>query len=148
MDLVNLQTILEETFAANFVVYYRAHQAHVNVRGRNFYNDHKLLKGIYSKLQDHIDDLGEKLRTVQSYMPVNLATVIETTPISDDAIDGSSDAILHGVLAGIEVLIEMYHELDRAAQAVEYVDISNMAQDMIGELAKMKWQLQATLDLE
>ena len=65
MDLQHLHTTLENTFAANFVAYYRAHVAHVNIKGRNFYQDHKLLETIYEYFQDNIDTMGEKIRTVQ-----------------------------------------------------------------------------------
>jgi starvation-inducible DNA-binding protein len=150
MDLQNLKNILEDTFSANFVVYYRAHQAHVNVIGRNFYNDHKLLKHVYTELQEHIDDIGEKLRTVKSHMPMSLMHIINTSPIIDYPADGSSEDLLRSVLAGVENLIDQYHLLRSAADAVNYTDISNMADENIGELAKMKWQLEATLgeDLE
>ena len=54
MNLQHLQTVLEETFAANFVSYYRTHVAHVNIQGRNFYQDHKLLQKIYEYFQDNL----------------------------------------------------------------------------------------------
>ena len=43
----HLHTVIEETFAANFVAYYRSHAGHINIVGRNFYQDHKLLQKIY-----------------------------------------------------------------------------------------------------
>ena len=147
MDLTNLQTVLEETFAANFVSYYRLHQFHVNVKGREFYQLHKLFKHQYSTLQDHIDDLAEKLRTIGGHMPMCLEHIIATSPIMDMPIDGDSDALVHEALDTVLTLIDQYHELRRAADDVEYTDISNMADENIGELAKMKWQLEATLDM-
>jgi len=146
MDLQHLQTVLEETFAANFVVYYRAHQTHVNIKGENFYSNHKLLKHIYRKLQDHIDDLGEKLQTVGAHMPRTLQMIVGTSLIADEMVDGDSDELLQFVLDGIITLIDQYHELHAAAEEVNYTDISNMADENIGELAKIKWQLEATLD--
>ena len=147
MDLTNLQTVLEETFAANFVSYYRLHQFHVNVKGREFYQLHKLFKHQYRTLQDHIDDLAEKLRTIGGHMPMCLEHIIATSPIMDMPVDGDSDALVHEALDTVLTLIDQYHELRRAADDVEYTDISNMADENIGELAKMKWQLEATLDM-
>ena len=46
-----LKICLQETFAGNFVSYYRSHVAHVNIQGRNFYQDHKLLQKIYEYFQ-------------------------------------------------------------------------------------------------
>lgn len=142
----HLQTVLEETFAANFVAYYRLHQFHVNVKGREFYQLHKLFKHQYSTLQDHIDDLAEKLRTIGCTMPDCLEHIRAISPIADYPIDGDADALLREALDTVVTLIDQYHELHTAAEDIDYTDISNMADENIGELAKMKWQLEATLD--
>jgi starvation-inducible DNA-binding protein len=142
----HLQRVLEETFAANFVSYYRLHQFHVNVRGREFYQLHKLFKHQYQTLQDHIDDLAEKLRTIGGEMPRALDEVIALSPIVDKPVDGDAEELVREALDTVLILIDQYHELRSAADEVDYTDISNMADENIGELAKMKWQLEATLD--
>lgn len=148
MDLTELTTVLEKAFATNFVAYYRTHAAHVNIKGRNFYQDHKLLKKIYEYLQDQVDPLGEKLRTCGALMPDMLMTVLSTSVVSDYGHSGSSEVILATVLSDILTLMECYHELRKEADAVNYTDISNMSDDAIGKLAKFKWQLEATLNHE
>jgi len=45
-------------------------------------------------------------------------------------------------------MIDQYHKLYDAAEAVEYIDISNFAQDQIGILAKYRWMLESTLEIE
>lgn len=146
MDLTNLQTVLEETFAANFVSYYRSHVAHVNVRARTFYQDHKLLQKIYEYFQDNIDTLAEKLRTIRADMPVDLSTVTALSPIMDMPTTGSADQLLEQVLEALEAMIDQYHELYDAAEAVNYIDISNFAQDQIGLIAKFRWMIESTLE--
>ena len=142
----HLQTVLEQTFAANFVAYYRLHQFHVNVKGREFYQLHKLFKHQYEELQEHIDDLAEKLRTIGGYMPRSLTEVLATSPIADYPIDGSAEDMISQALDTVTSLMDQYHVLRAAADEENYTDISNMADENIGELAKMKWQLEATLD--
>lgn len=146
MDLANLQLTLEETFAANFVSYYRSHVAHVNTVGRNFYADHKLLQKIYEYFQDNIDTLAEKIRTVKGTMPNSLANVLEISLLADRETTGTSLELLELVEENIEAMIDQYHELNDAAEAVNYIDISNYAQDQIGQLAKFRWMLESTLD--
>jgi len=145
MELTELVKALEDTFSANFVTYYRAHVAHVNTKGRNFYQDHKLLKKIYEYLQEQIDPLAEKLRTCGALMPNTLTVVCETSPIADEATEGASTMLLQLVLDSVLSLMDCYHKLRREADAVEYTDISNMADEAIGRLAKYKWQLEATI---
>jgi len=146
MDLTNLQTVLEETFSANFVSYYRSHVAHVNVRARTFYQDHKLLQKIYEYFQDNIDTIAEKLRTIRADMPVDLSTVTALSPIMDMPTTGSADQLLEQVLEALEAMIDQYHELYDAAEAVNYIDISNFAQDQIGLIAKFRWMIESTLE--
>jgi len=146
MDLTNLQTVLEETFAANFVSYYRSHVAHVNLRARTFYQDHKLLQKIYEYFQANIDTIAEKLRTVRAYMPDDLATVTALSPIVDMPTTGTADELLEQVLESLEAMVDQYHELNDAAEAVNYIDISNFAQDQIGQIVKFRWMIESTLE--
>lgn len=146
MDLTNLQTVLEETFSANFVSYYRSHVAHVNIVGRSFYQDHKLLQKIYEYFQDNIDTLAEKLRVIRATMPDCVSCVLETSPIGDYHTDGDSRELLQAVLDLMDPMIDQYHSLNEAAEEVNYIDIANFAQDQISQLAKHRWMLEATLE--
>ena len=147
MDLTELINALDATFSANFVCYYKSHVAHVNTKGRNFYQDHKLLKKIYEYLQEQIDPLAEKLRTCGAMMPNALSVVCEKSSVEDKAVEGSSIMLLQTVLEAVLELMDCYHILRKEADAVEYTDISNMSDDAIGKLAKYKWQLEATIDI-
>ena len=142
----HLQLVLEETFAANFVAYYRAHIAHINIQGRTFFQDHKLLQKIYESLQDNIDTLGEKIRTIKAFAPQSISTAVGISSISDLDVVGSADEMLELVEESIEILIDQYKDLYQAAELVGYVDISNFAQDQIGVLAKHRWMLESTLE--
>lgn len=142
---MDLQTKLEEVFAANFVSYYRAHVAHVNIQGRNFYSDHKLLQKIYEYFQDNIDILAEKLKTIRGSMPTDLMTVLQLSPIMDFPAEGDSSELFKQVDESLEAMIDQYHELNDAAEEVNYIDISNFAQDQIAALAKFRWMVEATV---
>ena len=147
MNLDNLQMVLEETFSNNFVAYYRSHVAHVNITGPEFPAYHKMLQKVYEYFQDNIDTLAEKLRTVRGKMPNSIHSVLDIAMLEDKETAGTADELLSTVLASIEVMIDQYHELYEAAEAVNYIDISNFAQDQIGLLAKSRWMLEATLDI-
>lgn len=147
MNLENLQSVLTDTFNANFVSYYRAHVAHVNIQGRNFHSDHELLGEIYADLSDNIDVLAEKLRTIRALMPDNLADVVDSVDYAVDAIEGTSDEILAVILEDQDRLIDQYHDLNSEAELVGYVDIANYAQDRIAQHAKWRWMIESTLEI-
>ena len=146
MSLENLQAELITTFSGNFVAYYRTHVAHVNITGPNFYSDHKLLQKIYEYFQDNIDTIAEKLRTVKTKMPVDIATVTLESPIMDFPTVGNCYDLLTQVDEAIEAMIEQYHALNDAAEECNYIDISNFAQDQISQLAKFRWMIEATTE--
>lgn len=147
MDLQKLHSVLEETFSNNFVAYYRSHAAHINIVGRNFYSDHKLLQKIYEYFQDNIDTLGEKLRTVRAQAPDSIGTILNISTLEDRPVEGDPENMLASVLDSIDVMIDQYHMVIEAADNVDYLDISNYAQDQIGLLAKHRWMLESTLEM-
>jgi DNA-binding ferritin-like protein len=140
------QDQLQQVFANNFVAYFRAHVAHVNTQGRNFYSDHKLLGKIYADLQDQTDQIAELLRTVQEFMPTTLAEIMESSQITDMPCEGSADSLLEDVRADLEQLKMDHEELMIIAEDDGHKEIANYAQDRVLTLAKYIWMLDSTLD--
>ena len=137
---------LQQVFANNFVAYFRAHVAHVNTQGRNFYSDHKLLGKIYEDLQGQTDSIAELLRTVQEFMPTTLEKVLGTSQITDMPCEGSADSLLEDVRADLLQLKGDHEELMVIAEDDGHKEIANYAQDRILTLAKYIWMLDSTLD--
>lgn len=144
---MNTQEQLLTVFNANFVAYYRSHVAHVNITGRNFASDHRLLKGIYEDLQEQIDVVAELLRTIGEEMPNDLAGVVMDSTIQADVVQGTSDELLETVLSDIEQLRQCYEDLYVASED-EHVEISNYAQDRMLKLGKYIWMIRSTIETE
>ena len=139
------QEILTQTFNNNFVAYYRSHVAHVNILGRNFVSDHKLLKGIYERRQEQIDVLAELLRTLDEYMPCEIQDVLNNSEISTAIFEEDADGFLTGVKDDLELLKGTYEELMEVAEDEGHKEIANYAQDQILDIAKSIWMLNSTL---
>jgi len=133
-------------FKNNFVAYFRSHAAHVNITGRNFRSDHKLLQGVYERRQAQIDEIGELLRSMQEYMPCDINEVIYESTIPTDAIEGKADTLLETVMMDLEHLLGDYKELILIAGLEELEEISNYAQDQALDLEKSIWMLRSTLE--
>ena len=136
---------LAEVFGTNFVAYYRSHVAHVNITGRNFYSDHKLLQKVYENLQDQIDTIAEFLRSVESFMPESLADVMDLTAIPDDMVMGDSDALLRLVCEDLQTLVGLYRELETEATDAGQDQIANFAQDQLTVLTRQIWMITSTI---
>lgn len=137
---------LTQIFNDNFVAYFKSHVSHVNIVGRNFASDHQLLGGIYEDLQSQIDTIGELLRTLYEFMPADIQTIIDTSGISTEAVEGDSMELLSRVYDDIEHLKGCYEELITVAEDEGHSEIANYAQDRVLALSKHCWMLRSTLD--
>jgi starvation-inducible DNA-binding protein len=137
---------LVEVFNTNFVAYYRTHVAHVNIVGRNFYSDHKLLQKIYEELQGDIDTIAEFIRTTGEFMPESLTRVCDGSSIPDDDVLGTSDQLLESVLVDLTTLIGLYRELESFANEEDQDQLENFAQDRETIYEKYSWMLRSTLE--
>jgi DNA-binding ferritin-like protein len=137
---------LNQVFCDNFVAYFRSHTAHINITGRTFRSDHKLLQGVYERRQAEIDILGELLRTLGEFMPISIAEILMCSEIADEDMAGDADKLLALVRDDLEQLKECYEELMNTADEEGHREIANYAQDQILDLAKSIWMLNSTLD--
>lgn len=142
---MNTAEQLTQIFRDNFVTYFRSHVAHVNITGRNFRSDHKLLQGVYERRQAEIDKIGEILRTRNEYMPCDLAEVIELSQIDTGELAGDADFLLEMVRDDLEHLLSEYKELIEIASDEGLEEISNYAQDQALDIEKSLWMLNSTL---
>lgn len=133
-------------FYNNFVAYYRSHAAHVNVTGRTFRSDHKMLGGVYERRQAEIDKIAEILRTMQEFMPNSLVDIIENSTIPNDPIEGTADELLESVMMDLEHLLIDFKELITIASDEGLEEVSNYAQDQALDIEKSIWILRSTLE--
>jgi starvation-inducible DNA-binding protein len=143
---MNTAEKLTQIFRDNFVTYFRSHAAHVNITGRNFRSDHKLLEGVYTRRQDQIDRIGELLRSMQEYMPCDLLEVVELSKMPQGAIEGSADDLLLQVQDDLQSLLDDFKELIEIADEEGLDEIGNYAQDQALDLEKSLWMLRVTLE--
>jgi DNA-binding ferritin-like protein len=143
---MNTADQLTQVFNDNFVAYFRSHSAHLNITGRNFRSDHKLLQGVYERRQAQIDTLGELIRTLGESAPRSIMEILNDSEIADDEVDGSSEELLGTVRDNLESLRGCYEELMAVASAEGHEEIANYAQDQVLDLARSLWMLDSTLD--
>jgi len=142
---MSLESKLLEVFADNFVSYWSAHSNHINITGRNFYSDHKLLNKIYEDAQEQIDTLGEFIRTIECKVPATITDILELSTIGEMTAE-EADERLRIVGENQEYMMERYKELFDLATEMTDQDIANYAADRIGAHAKFKWMIESTLE--
>jgi starvation-inducible DNA-binding protein len=144
--MTDLKTKLTEIFCDNFVAYYRAHSCHLNITGRNFTSDHKLLQKIYEDAQDNIDTIGEFIRTIGEKAPETILDILDGSELGEATADNDADAMLTIVLEAQEYMMEDYRELFDIATLATDQDIANYAADRLGVHSRFAWMLRSTLE--
>lgn len=145
--MIQTQQQLQTVFCTNFLAYFRSHVAHVNIVGRNFYSDHKLLGKIYEHLQDNIDTLAEHQRSLGAFVPTTLDTIIMNSNIVDEPCVGMADDLLEHVRSNIVELVASFTELAEVASEEDIEEIENYAQEQILALNRYVWMLDSTLSI-
>lgn len=143
---MNTQSQLTQVFNDNFMAYFRSHAAHVNIVGRNFASDHKLLGKVYEDLQGQIDTIAELLRTLDEFMPCDLNEIMVNSGIPTFPIEGTSEELIREVRDDVQHLKGCYEELIKISEDEGHDEIANYAQDRVLALAKHIWMLNATLE--
>ncbi len=141
-DLVaGLRGVLADTF----VLYFRTHSFHWNVRGAHFHMLHGLFGEQYESLHDAVDVLAERLRAIDEAAPSSLASLLATASLREVEARGSREMIAslaegHGALA-----TTLRRQIDVAEEAGDPVT-ADLYTQRASEHEKAAWMLRAHLD--
>ena len=142
---MNTVEVLKQLFKDNFVAYFRAHIAHINVTGRNFLSDHELFQKIYTDLYTQVDDIGELIRTLQDFAPCDLENLCKESGVPCTELYGDSEHYLNEVMNDLYVLKSVFEELLKASKEEDLDQVTGYAEDQLVMIAKHIWQLESTL---
>jgi DNA-binding ferritin-like protein len=145
---MSVETKLLAAYCDQLVAYYQFHAMHINVTGRNFVGDHKLLGSIYEDSQGEIDKVGEILRTLEVKVPTTLSSIISLASISEiDTEYYTADEMLQLAYDTVEALIDCYQEvIEECGSDADCAHISNYFQDRVLKLKTFCWKLRVTLE--
>jgi len=86
---------LNKALADTFVLYFKTHAFHWNVTGSRFHSLHEMFEEQYTEMWEAIDELAERIRTLQAFAPDNPQELMKhatlnhvgQTPDSEDMIE-------------------------------------------------------------
>lgn len=138
---------LSEILADEFVLYTKTRNAHWNVEGPDFYNKHLFFEQQYTQLDDIVDTVAERIRTLGHYAPGSLKEYLELTHLSETA-PGKNDSqsYMKALLADHEsIMIRLRENINRYAQALKDLGTSDYITGLMETHEKMAWMLRAHL---
>src|SRR5882724_6255687 len=81
----SIATELSKILADEYVLYTKTRNAHWNIEGPDFHDKHKFFEGQYGQLDDFIDTVAERIRTIGHYAPATLKQFLSLTHLSEES---------------------------------------------------------------
>ncbi|MFT4661571.1 MAG: starvation-inducible DNA-binding protein [Ulvibacter sp.] len=146
-NLQAVSTALSKILADETVLYIKTKNAHWNIEGSDFYSMHTFFDTQILQLNEFIDEIAERIRTLGHYVPATLKSYLELTHLTEMTREkNDSSGFIKELLVDHEVIIIKLKENIRPF-ADEFYDIGTS--DFITGLKvsheKMAWFLRSHL---
>lgn len=146
-NLAKVAEILVETLADEFILFTKTKKAHWNVEGADFYNKHLFFEAQYQQLDQIIDDLAERIRTLGHYAPATLREYLALTHLSESHLE-SNDSLTYmkELLSDHEsILIHLREDIENFAVEFRDAGTSDFITGLMETHEKMAWMLRSHL---
>jgi starvation-inducible DNA-binding protein len=74
---------LAKILADEYVLYTKTRKAHWNVEGPDFFDKHKFFEAQYEQLDEFIDQVAERIRTLGHFPPASLKNFLDLTHLTE-----------------------------------------------------------------
>jgi starvation-inducible DNA-binding protein len=133
-------------FASEYAFLVKAQNAHWNVEGRMFGEDHALFERIYTEVEESIDTFAENIRKVQGFVPAALGQMKELSVIEDFTADSLPSVVLYQtLLTDSDTLAQLFSALFDLAEQNHEHGLSNFLADRQDAHRQHSWMLRASL---
>ena len=146
-NLTETAKLLCVFLADEFVLYTKTRNAHWNVEGGDFYAKHTFFESQYKQLDDTIDSIAERIRTLGHYAPATLHDYLTLTHLSEQSREkNDSSGFIKLLLSDHEsVIIHLRENINRFADLLKDSGTSDFITCLMETHEKMAWMLRVHL---
>ncbi len=143
-NLQNTAALLNNILADEYVLYTKTRNYHWNVIGANFQELHKFFESQYDKLDEIIDDVAERVRSLGHWSLGTLKDMLKFARLNEDIQASSANEMLKNLLDDHETLIRILRE-DVNAVTDKYSDLgtADFLTGLMEDHEKMAWMLRS-----
>lgn len=141
-----LTASLHIALANTFVMYFKAHSYHWNVRGMSFSEHHAFFSSLYEELFDAVDVAAEQIRALGSDAPINLQSLIDSSTIDEDDKRPSLEDMFENLQEANNKSIDSLNKLFELATEAKNQGLADFAASRLDVHAKHGWMLKAHLE--
>jgi starvation-inducible DNA-binding protein len=138
---------LSRLLADEFTLYTKTRNAHWNVEGPDFHFSHKLFEDQYELLDEVIDDVAERIRSLGHYAPATVKDFMKLTRLSEQSLESNdSAAFLKELLQDHEIIVVTCRcNIKTFIDECQDAGSSDFITGLMERHEKMAWMLRAHL---
>ncbi|WP_226667146.1 Dps family protein [Microbulbifer aggregans] len=135
---------LKRLLADSYTLYLQTHNFHWNVTGRLFRELHLMFEEQYTELATAVDDIAERIRTLDVVAPGTYKAFAELSSIKEIDEVPAAEEMVRILTQGHEQVIKTCREVLKAAQEGEDESTVALVSDRMRVHEKTAWMLRAT----
>jgi len=134
---------LSKILADEFLLYTKTRNAHWNVEGPDFYSKHLFFEKQYNDLEEIIDSVAERIRTIGHYAPATLREFLSLTHLTEKFTEkNNSTGFIKTLLADHEsIIIHLRENINYFANELKDAGTSDFITGLMETHEKMAWML-------
>jgi len=138
---------LSKLLADEFLLYTKTRNAHWNVEGPDFHSMHTFFEAQYTQLEEVVDSVAERIRTLGHYAPATLAEFLQLTHLTEKSDRKNTSAgFIKDLLADHEsIIIFLRENINPFAAKYEDAGTSDFITGLMEQHEKLAWMLRAHL---
>ncbi len=143
-----ITVILNTLLADEFLLSLKTRDAHWNITGPHFYNFHKLFEAQYDELEEVIDEIAERIRSLGEHTTATYGEYLKLSRLIEEP-SSRFDLQTGGlqILEAHEAILRALRE-DQETCDVRYQDVAtgDFLVGLIEKHEKMAWMLRVSLE--
>ena len=145
--LSEVSHILSKVLADEFLLYTKTRNAHWNVEGIDFSAKHIFFESQYGQLDETMDSVAERIRTLGEYAPATLTQFLELTHLTEQSREKNDSAgFIKELLADHEsIIVYLRENINRIANEFNDSGTSDFITGLMETHEKMAWMLRSHL---
>ena len=138
---------LSKMLADTFVLYVKTRRAHWNVEGADFYTQHKFFETQYEQLDDIMDSIAERIRSLGHFPPATLKEFLAHTHLTEAMSEKNDSAgfITELLRDHNAIIMHIRGNINRFASVHNDLGSSDFITGLLETHEKMAWMLRAHL---
>ncbi|WP_276480304.1 Dps family protein [Paraflavitalea pollutisoli] len=145
--LTEVAHTLTKLLADEYLLYTKTRNAHWNVEGPDFYSKHKFFEAQYEQLDEIMDDVAERIRSIGHYAPATLKQFLQLTHLTELIREPNTSAGYEKELLGDHesIIVFLRGNINRFANELQDAGTSDFITGLVETHEKMAWMLRSHL---